>query len=55
MAEPQVPLLTETDSAATDNLTRDAHEHCLFPMTSKEQLDQEGLRIYTHEGLALAS
>ena len=43
MAEPQVPLITETNQTAeeTDNLTRDAHEHCLFPMTSKEQLDQE--------------
>ena len=50
MAEPQVPLITETNQTAgdTDSLTRDAHEHCLFPMTSKEQLEQEGLRIYTH-------
>ena len=49
MAEPQVPFSLEPSevSLETDNLTRDAHDHCVFPDTSKEQIDQEGLRIYT--------
>ena len=50
MAEPQVPFSLQPTEASleTDNLTRDAYDYCVFPDTSKEQLDQEGLRIYAH-------
>ena len=50
MAEPQVPFSpqpTESSPPATDALTRDAHDYCVIPHTSKQQLEQEGLRIYT--------
>lgn len=30
-----------------DSLTQDALDYCLFPMTSKQELAEDGLRIYT--------
>ncbi|MCP5120446.1 MAG: hypothetical protein GY953_57365, partial [bacterium] len=29
-------------------LVQNALEYCLFPMTTRESLDQDGLNIYTH-------
>ena len=50
MAEPQVPFSLQPTEASPviESLTRDAYDYCVFPDTSKEQLGQEGLRIYTH-------